>query len=134
MRDEVYELLGFAPIPTARPANGRLRKTGFAAGVAALTLVVSVVATARRDAPPLGGPVAAAAPEAAARPAEPTVPSAKVVEAPPLPPIASAGQVEAASGVKVTRTGETAPPAALIIDVQQALAHAKLKAALDAKH
>ena len=134
LRDEVYEPLGLAPIPTARPAGGRLRETGVVVGVAVLAFVVGVVAPARRETPPRGEPVAAAAPEAAARRTEPPAPSAQVAEAPPLPPIASAGQVEAASGVKVTRKGDAGPPAGLIIDVQQALALAKLKAAVDAQH
>ena len=54
------------------------------------------------------------------RPRQPNVAArARDAEA---PPIASAGQVEAASGVKVTRAGGGSPPNARIIDVERALA------------
>jgi hypothetical protein len=135
LRDEVYEPLGLAPSPTARGAAGRLRGKGFPVAIAALAFVAGVVAPARRDAPLQGEPVAAAKPQTAAQPAEsPPAPSANVGGLPPLSGIASADQVEQASGVKVTRKGGAGPPAALIIDVQRALALAKLKAALDAQH
>jgi hypothetical protein len=136
--DEVYAPLGLAPAPGGRSTDGRPRGKGFAVALAVLAFVSGVVAPSRRDAPHPDAPVAAAKPEAEtakaeAQPAGLPAPSASVAEAPPLPPIASAGQVEAASGVKVTRKGDAAAPAALIIDVQQALAMAKLKAALDAR-
>ena len=61
-------------------------------------------------------------------PAAPDV-TASVHEA-AAPPIASADQVEAASGVKVTRPGGGGPPNARIIDVERALAD-RLNAAPD---
>jgi hypothetical protein len=134
LRDEVYEPLGLAPSPTARGAAGRLRGKGFPVAIAALAFVAGVVAPARRDAPPQGEPVAAAKPETARTAQPPPAPFADVGGLPPLSGIASADQVEQASGVKVTRKGGAGPPAALIIDVQRALALAKLKAALDAQH
>ena len=72
--------------------------------------------------------------EAQAQPApvraEPPAPAqSATAAAPAVPPIATADQVEAASGVKVTRNGAAGPPTPLIIDVQQALAAERAKAA-----
>ena len=52
---------------------------------------------------------------------------------PAQPPIAAADQLQAASGVKVTQQGGGAAPMPLIIDVQQALAAARARAALGAQ-
>jgi len=120
--DELNEPLGFAG-SLAAPAAGQIRLTwrGIAA-VAALTLAMGLLALPRRDAPPGGEPFAVARVEAA-----PAPPKSAAQEVPHAareavgPPIASAEQVEAASGVKVTRGG-AGPPKALIIDVARALA------------
>ena len=121
MWDELNEPLGFAG-SLAAPAAGQIRLTwrGIAA-VAALTLAMGLLALPRRDAPPGGEPFAVARVEAA-----PAPPKSAAQEVPHAareaagPPIASAEQVEAASGVKVTRGG-AGPPKALIIDVARAL-------------
>ncbi len=144
MRDEVNEPLGLAPSRPARSTDERPRGMSLAVAAASLALVVSVAGFARRDAQRPDGPVAADKAKAetataklettTAPPGAPPAPSTDLAELPPLPPIASADRVEQASGVKVTRKGGAGAPAALIIDVQQALAQAKLRAALDAEH
>ena len=88
----------------------------------AVAIAIGLFAVPRRDAPLNGEPFALAKVEvlpAPPKPAAATV-SAGAHEA-VAPPIASAEQVEAASGVKVTRASGGGPPKALIIDVATAL-------------
>ena len=128
MWDELNEPLGLSPGALAAPAFGRFPVSGLAAaGLAALALAVGLTALAGRDARlgpdtlPAGEPFAVAKVEAAPPPVKPAT-----RESPPAareaasPPVASAEQVEAASGVKITR-GSGGPPNALIIDVARAL-------------
>jgi hypothetical protein len=121
--DELNEPLGLASGALAAPPVGRIRVSGrLVAGAAAVALVIGLLALARRDAPLGGEPFAVAkvevlpAPPKAAAPAAPAVAHEVIA-----PSIASAEQVEAASGVRVTR-GSGGPPKALIIDVPRALA------------
>jgi uncharacterized protein len=137
VRDELYEPLGFASGAVAAPPADRWRAAGRTV-LAAATLAASIglVTLARRDSPFGGEPFAVAKIEVGPAP---SVPAAPVVAAPDTsasaheaaaPPIASAGQLEAASGVKVTRAGGGGPPNARIIDVERALA-VRLDAAPD---
>ena len=114
MWDELNEPLGLGPAAFAAPPAGDFRLSGRAvAGLAACALAIGLVALARRDAPPGADGVAGGEPFAVAKvemaPAPPK-PAPKEA-APPAareaagPPIASAGQAEAASGVKVIRGG-----------------------------
>ena len=127
MWDELDEPLGFTADALAAPPIGRIRVPGRTVAVAvAIALAFSLFGLARRDAPLGGEPFAAAKVEV--RPAPPK-PAAPVVSAVPAgaheavtPAIESAAQVEAASGVKVTRGSGGDPPRGLIIDVQRALA------------
>jgi len=128
------EPLGVVSGSTAAPPARRRRVTGRAlAGVVALAAAIGLIALARRDYPLGGEPFAVAKVEVAPAPAPPrpapSDASASAQEATP-PLIASADQVEAASGVKVTRVGGGGPPNALIIDVQRAPA-VRLEAAPD---
>ncbi len=128
------EPLGVVSGSTAAPPARRRRVTGRAlAGVVALAAAIGLIALARRDYPLGGEPFAVAKVEVAPAPAPPrpapSDASASAQEATP-PLIASADQVEAASGVKVTRAGGGGPPNALIIDVPRALA-VRLEAAPD---
>jgi uncharacterized protein len=130
VQEELNEPLGLAFV-AAPPPERRRRATGrMVLGVAALAAAIAVVTLARRDAP-LGGEPYAVAKIEAAPPAPPLAPdaTATIHEAAP-PPIASAGQIEAASGVKVTRAGGGLPPDARIIDVERALT-VRLEAAPD---
>jgi polysaccharide deacetylase 2 family uncharacterized protein YibQ len=122
MRDEVNEPLGMAPAPTAAAVGGPWRGIGRTVVAAAVVAAaIGLLTNGRRD----GETVATAKVESAPAPA-PIAPSAPVnadaAAEPLLPAIASASQVEAASGVKVTRSGGAAAPSrALIIDVPEAL-------------
>jgi hypothetical protein len=119
--DELNEPLGFASGALAAPV-GPIRVSGqWVAGVAAFALAIGLLALAGRDAPLGGEPFAVAKVEAAPAPPKPAARevSSAAHEA-GMPPIASGEQVEAASGVKVTRGGG-GPPKALIIDVARAL-------------
>ena len=142
MRDDWNEPLGLPPIPAAAPPGGRRRGTrkGVAAAAVLLT-ALGLFAFERRDALVAGSLFAGIKVEAArtemakveAPPApEPARPASAPVASPDpiLPPIAPADQVEAASGVTITRSGGGKAPGALIIDVQQALG-LKLDAAPD---
>jgi hypothetical protein len=128
--DELDEPLGFVSGAIAAPPVGRIRVTGRAvAGVLTAAVAIGLLGLARRDAPLAGEPFAVAKVEvlpAPLKPAAPPKPAAPAVSASSheavAPPIASAEQVEAASGVKVTRASGGAPPTALIIDVPRALA------------
>ena len=96
---------------------------GALACAAAVSLGIGLIALAGRDAPLGGEPFAVAKVEvlpAPPKPAQPAV-SARAHE-PVAPPVASAAQVEAVSGVEVTRGSSGGAPKALIIDVARALA------------
>src|SRR5271165_420145 len=130
------EPLGVVPGAQAAPPARRWRVAWRAlAGAAALAAAIGLIALARRDYPLGGEPFAVAKVEVAPAPAPPQPPPpeapASVHEA-AAPAIGSADQMEAASGVKVTRVGGGGPPNALIIDVPQALA-VRLEAAPDAR-
>jgi uncharacterized protein len=131
VQDELNEPLGLAFGAAAAPPARRWRAAGRAVlGAAALAAAIGAVALARRDSPLGGEPYAVAKVEVVPSSA-PLAPDATAsVREAPAPPIASAGQVEAASGVKVTRAGGGGPPDARIIDVQRALA-VRLEAAPD---
>lgn len=145
MRDEVNEPLGFPLRPIAHPAERRSRGAVLPVAAAGLALAVSGLSLALRVAPMIRAPVAVASAVAASPaqtpapvaqpPAKPAAPAQTDPAAnPPLErPIASADPVEAASGVKVARKAVIGAAAPLIIDVQQALAEAKLRAALEAR-
>jgi polysaccharide deacetylase 2 family uncharacterized protein YibQ len=132
VRDEMDEPLGVAAGSTAAPPARRWRVRALV-GIAVLAAAIGLIALARRDAPPGGEPFAVAKVEVVPAPAphEPAPPEAsKSAHDAAAPPSASADQVEAASGVKVTRGGGGGAPHALIIDVPQALA-GRLEAAPD---
>ncbi len=141
MRDEVNEPLGFPLRPTAHPAERRSRAAVLPLAVAGLALAVSGLSLAFRVAPMVREPVvvgsaAAALPApapVAQSPAKPAAPPQTVANPPLESPVASADPVDAASGVKVARKAVISAAAPLIIDVQQALAEAKLRAALEAR-
>ena len=104
--------------------------------IAAPVLVAVAMAAftfGRHDAQPRGQSFTAGTEAAPAAPvraeAPPPSPASASADNAAPPPVATADQVEAASGVKVTRQGGATAPAPLIIDVQQALAAAKAKAA-----
>jgi hypothetical protein len=120
--DELYEPLGLVSGGTSALPLGRRRQTiGTATGVAILAIAVGLVMLPRRDFPAAGEPFAVAKVEVLPAPQKVDAPDVTAsVRKPVAPPIASAEQVEATSGVKVTR-GIAAPPKALIIDVQRAL-------------
>ena len=122
MRDELNEPLGLAVV--APPHAGRWRAAGSAFLCAiAFATAVSLVTLMKRDAPLGGEPFAVAKVEVTPALAAPPAPDATASLKEPTPPaIASADQVEAASGVKVTRTGGGGPPNARIIDVERSLA------------
>jgi uncharacterized protein len=129
VQDELNEPLGVAFGAAAPPPATQWRLAGAAAlAAAALAATIGLVTPARRDLPPGGEPYAVAKVEAAPPAPVSPEPAASAHEAAP-PPIASAGDVEAASGVKVTRAGG-GPPNARIIDVERALA-VRLDAAPD---
>jgi len=90
-------------------------------GAVAVATAIGLFALTQGDAPFGGEPFAVAKVEVLPAPPKPRAPdvSASAHET-TAPPIASAEQVEAASGVKVTR-GSGGPPKALIIDVPRAL-------------
>jgi uncharacterized protein len=130
VQDELNEPLGVAFGAAAPPPAIQWRLAGAAAlAAAALAAAIGLVTPARRDLPPGGEPYAVAKVEAAPPAPVSPAPAASAHEAAP-PPIASAGDVEAASGVKVTRAGGGGPPNARIIDVERALA-VRLDAAPD---
>ncbi len=130
LRDEVYEPLGFLqpePRPAARPG---WRITPFAAP-AVVAAAMAVFTLGERGEQPRVAPLAASAEvQPAQAPAEMAPPpKSAAVDNPTPAPAPTADQIEAASGVKVTRGGGASAPAPLIIDVQQALAAMKAKAA-----
>ncbi len=124
MRDELNEPLGLASgVATVSPAGGWRAGGGALLAAVALAASVGLVTLARRDSPLGGEPFAVAKIEVAPAPSAPAAANvaarARDAEA---PPIASAGQLEAVSRVKVTRAGGGSPPNARIIDVERALA------------
>jgi uncharacterized protein len=124
VRDELNEPLGLASgVATVSPAGGWRAGGGALLAAVALAASVGLVTLARRDSPLGGEPFAVTKIEVAPTPSAPAAANvaarARDAEA---PPIASAGQLEAASGVKVTRAGGGSPPNARIIDVERALA------------
>jgi polysaccharide deacetylase 2 family uncharacterized protein YibQ len=120
--DELNEPLGFAsggaaalPVRRRRPAKGA------ATGAAILTIAVGLVMLPRRDFPVKGEPFAVAKVEVLPAPRKLDAPDITAsVRQIALPAAASAAQMEATSGVRVTREGG-GPPKGLIIDVAQAL-------------
>lgn len=122
--DELNEPLGFRAGALAAPRADQARASGrVVAAAVAVALAIGLFALARRDAPLAGEPFAVAKVEVLPSPPKPE--AAEVSAGPPkavAPPIASAAQVEADSGVKVTRASSAAAPKGLIIDVTRALA------------
>jgi hypothetical protein len=117
LRDPIHDPLGQnAPAPPRRLA----RLAWLAAGVGVLALAIGGAQLLKGDWRPGGEPYAVArietAPTALPLPASP----ADAAKAAP-PAAASAEQIEAASGVKVVRSGGGGAGAALIIDVPEAL-------------
>jgi polysaccharide deacetylase 2 family uncharacterized protein YibQ len=133
VRDELNEPLGYASGEVGALPAGLMRTVGQAAlAAAALAASIGLARVAGRESPLGGEPFAVAKVEVAppARPpASDTTPTIHEVAA---RPISSADQVEAASGVKVTRAGGGGPPDAPIIDVERALA-VRLDAAPDSR-
>ena len=131
MQDELNEPLGLALIAPAPPGVAQRRAAGMATlAAAAVAAAIGSVALAKRDAQPGGEPYAVARIETAA-PAPPPAPERTgAVREAAAPPVASAGEVEAASGVRVIRAGGGVPPNARIIDVERTLA-VRLDAAPD---
>ena len=128
MRDEVNEPLGLAigGVPGGESGRGLWRALAAAAVLAA---AIGFLANARREAGLTREPIAAAKVEIASAAPAPAPPAEAAADAGP-PGIASADQVEAASGVKVTRSGGAEAPRGVIIDVAQAFG-ASLEAAPD---
>jgi hypothetical protein len=127
VRDEVNEPL--SPVSERRPAATAGWTTLAFAAPAAVAVVMAVFTFGGRDARLPGGSPAKDAQALPAQVRAEPQPSAQpaTVAAPVVPPIATADQVEAASGVKVTRNGAVRTPTPLIIDVQQALAAERAK-------
>ncbi len=133
VRDEMDEPLGVVSGAQAAPPARRRRVAWRAlAGVAALAAAIGLIALARRDHPLGGEPFAVAKVEVAPAPAPPQPAPPDASASAQAPAIASVDQMEAASGVMVTRVGGVGPPNALIIDVPRALA-VRLEAAPDAR-
>ena len=131
MEDELNEPLGLALAAGAPSAMAPWRAAGMAAlAAAALAAAIGGVGPTKRDAPPGGEPYAVTKVEAAPRATPPSPDGVASAHEAGTPPIASAGEVEAASGVKVIRGGGGGPPSARIIDVERALA-VRLNAAPD---
>lgn len=130
LRDEVNEPLGLLPGPDQRAVARTGWKMRLLAAPAAVAVAMAAFTFGLRDAKPRGDWFAARteAPPSPVR-AEPPSPGSTGVENPAPPPISAADQNEAVSRVKVTRQGDASAPIPLIIDVQQALAAAKAKAA-----
>jgi hypothetical protein len=120
--DELNEPLGLVSGVAITPPVGRMHVTWRAVvGAAAVATAIGLFALTQLDAPFGGEPFAVAKVEVLPAPPKPTAPDVSTsARATTAPPIASAEQVEAASGVKVTR-GNGGPPKALIIDVPRAL-------------
>ena len=124
MWDELNEPLGLASGALAAAPIGWACVSGRALACgAAVSLGIGLFALAERDAPLGGEPFAVAKVEVLPAPPKPAPPPVSArAHAPVAPPAASAAQVEAASGVEVTRGSGGGAPKALIIDVARALA------------
>ena len=120
--DELDEPLGLVSGALTAPRVGRMWVTACAmSGAAAVALAIGFFGLARHDAPVGGEPFALAKVEVLPAPPKPAAAAVSTGAHEAIaPPIASAEQVEAASGVKVTRASG-GPPKALIIDVARAL-------------
>jgi polysaccharide deacetylase 2 family uncharacterized protein YibQ len=120
--DELDEPLGFASGAAAAPPVWRKRPLkGAAIGAAILAIAVGLFTLSRRDLSINGEPFAIAKVDVLPAPQRAAAPDTTAsVRQTPAPPVASAEQMEGASGVKVTR-GTGGPSKPLIIDVAQAL-------------
>jgi hypothetical protein len=131
-RDEVNEPLGLLPGADPRRARRIGGKIMPIAAPAVVAVAMVVFTFGHRDEPPRAAPLAlrTEAPPAPARAEALPSPGSAGANGPTLPPSALADQIEAKSGVRVTRQGGGASaPTPLIIDVQQALAAARKAAA-----
>ncbi|HZZ24674.1 MAG TPA: divergent polysaccharide deacetylase family protein [Roseiarcus sp.] len=131
MWDELDEPLGF--VSRAAAPAGRILLTGsVVTGAALVATAIGIFSLPRRNLPLNSEPFALAKVEVLPTPRKPRGPDvAPTVDEAIAPSTASTKQVEAASGVKVTR-GSGGPPKPLIIDVAQALG-VKLTPAPDAR-
>jgi uncharacterized protein len=120
--DELDEPLGFASgAAAALPVRRKRATKGAAIGAAILAISVGLLTLPRRDLALNGEPFAVAKVEFLPAPRRAAAPDTTAsVRQTLAPPVASAAQMEGASGVKVTR-GTGGPPKPLIIDVAQAL-------------
>jgi hypothetical protein len=120
--DELNEPLGFVSGGAAALPLGRRRPAiGTATGVAILAIAFGLAMLPRHESPVAGEPFAVAKVEVLPAPRKLDAPNVTAsVRRTASPPPASASQMEATSGVKVT-SGSGGPPKPLIIDVAQAL-------------
>jgi len=113
-----------APLGLGRQAPPSRFRASYAALAGVAILIAGFGALVAFSSAPFGGePYAVAVINTitAAPPAAPAVSPAPVAAAPVGPALSSAEQVEASSGVKVTRAGGAGAPGALIIQVPEAL-------------
>jgi polysaccharide deacetylase 2 family uncharacterized protein YibQ len=131
--DELDEPLGFVSGAAAAAPTGRIRLTrSTVTGAAVVAVAIGLLSFPRRNLPLNSEPFALAKVEVLPAPRKPDAPEATgSVRQTTASPAASATQVEATSGVKVTGESGGAPKA-LIIDVAQALG-VKLAPAPDAR-
>jgi uncharacterized protein len=120
--DELDEPLGFVSSAVAVLPAGRKRPTReVAIGLAIVAIAVGLIILPRRDLSINGEPFALTKVEVLPTPPTDLAPNTTAsVRQPVASPAASAEQMEAMSGVKVTR-GSGGPPKPLIIDVARAL-------------
>ncbi len=123
LHDEVNEPLGIATDPPSAAAGRPSRGIGrMAVAAAVFAAAIGLAANARHKSPPDNEIVATAQVEPAPPPVAPAQPAdSDATPNPGLPAVASASQVEAASGVKVMRSGGGDAPGGVIIDVPEAL-------------
>ena len=122
MWDELNEPLGVVlGGASALPLGRRRPTTGTATALAILAIAVGLVMLPRQNFHIAGESFAVAKVEVLPAPRKLEAPDATAsVPQTASPPAAPAAQMEATSGVRVTR-GSGGPPKALIIDVQRAL-------------
>ena len=134
LRDEVNEPLGFLPGPEQRPDAGTGWKMLALVAPALVAVAMAAFTFGRYDARPPEEWLAARteAPPAPARVQPASSQEPIQADRPAQPPIAAADQLQAAGGAKVTQQNGAAPMP-LIIDVQQALAAARARAASGAQ-